>query len=189
MSYIDVINKILDSNDVTVGGGSTSAISGAFAAGLMGMVARLSISTKKDYGFTSSKYESIAEELDLLNKELLEGSEKDTEAYLLIKNAYSMPKSNEEEKAARSAAIREAGAAAATVPKENGYMCKRVYELGTSLVGKSNDAAFSDLIIGVNLAKLGIEGCIMNIEANLPMIKDEKTIEGFKEHIEILRKF
>lgn len=187
MSYIDVIDKILDSKDVTVGGGSASAISGAMAAGLMSMVARLS--TKKDYGLTETKYLTIAEELDLLSKELLKGSEKDTEAYLLIKNAYSMPKSNEEEKATRSAAIREAGAAAATVPKENGYMCKRVYELGTSLEGKSNDAAFSDLIIGVNLAKLGIEGCVMNIEANLPMIKDEKTIEGFKEHIEILRKF
>lgn len=186
MSYIDVIDKILDSKDVTVGGGSASAISGAMAAGLMSMVARLS--TKKDYGLTEAKYLEVAEELDILSKELLEGSEKDTEAYLLIKNAYSMPKSNEEEKAARSAAIRKAGEAAATVPKENGYMCKRVYELGQSLVGKSNDAAFSDLIIGVNLAKLGIEGCVMNIEANLPMIKDEEIIEGFKKHIEVLRK-
>lgn len=45
MSYIDIMDKILDSHDVTVGGGSSSAIAGAIAAGLIGMVARLS--TKK----------------------------------------------------------------------------------------------------------------------------------------------
>lgn len=185
MPYIDVIEKIIDTKDVTVGGGSASAISGAMGAGLIGMVARLS--TKKDYGLTSDQYIKIAEELDLLSKALLDGSEEDTKAYLLIKNAYSMPKSTDEEKKERSTAIQDAGFAAASVPKNNAYNCKRVYDLGMKLIGKSNDAAYSDLIIGINLVKLGIEGCLLNVEANLPLIKREELKEGFEKHIKILR--
>lgn len=185
MTYIDVIKNIIDSNDVTVGGGSASAISGAMGAGLICMVAKLS--TSKSYGLTENEYIKIGVELDLLSKALLEGSVEDTKAYLLIKNAYSMRKSTEDEKIERTAAIREAGFSAATVPKNNAYNCKRVYDLGMKLIGKSNEAAYSDLIIGINLVKLGIEGCLMNIEANLPLIKSEELKQGFEKHIQILR--
>lgn len=187
MSYLDVISKILDSKDVTVGGGSTSAISGAFAAGLIGMVSRLSISTKKNYGLSLAEYEAIADDLDQLNRELLKGSEEDTKAYLLIKDAYSLPKTTDEEKLIRAKAIETAGIAAATVPRQNGYLCKKVYSLGSTLINNSNGAAYSDLIIGVKLAKLGIEGCIMNIEANIPLIKDDKIKEEFEKHIRVLK--
>lgn len=38
--FYEVIDKIMDSKDTTVGGGSASAAAGAMAAGLVGMVAR-----------------------------------------------------------------------------------------------------------------------------------------------------
>lgn len=179
------MEKIMDSRDATVGGGSASAISGSMAAGLIGMVARLS--TKKDFGLDRRRYMEIADRLDFLGKELLCGAEEDTKAYLLIKGAYSMPKNTEEEKRKRKAAIENAGVAAATVPEENGFKCKEVYELGLELDGKSNPAAYSDLAIGINLAKLGVDGCIMNIEANLSLIKDMGKKKEFEENIKTLK--
>lgn len=185
MSYNEVFDKIIDSKDVTVGGGSASAIAGAMAAGLIGMVSRLS--TKKDYGLPAEKYLEAADELDQLAKDLLIGAEKDTQAFCLIKAAYALPKETEEEKLRRSSAIEKAGIAAAEAPKNNAFKCRRVYELGLLLNGKSNINAASDITIGINLSYLGIMGCVANIEANLSMIKDEKVRNEFENHIKTLK--
>ena len=36
--FYEVVEKIMDSRDVTIGGGSASAVAGAMAAGLVGML-------------------------------------------------------------------------------------------------------------------------------------------------------
>lgn len=182
MSYIEVLGKILDSKDVTVGGGSASAISGAMAAGLIGMASRLSIG--KDYGYTDKVYIELADELDKLSVELLEGSKKDTEAYLLIKNAFKLPKSTEEEKEIRRKAVSDAGIEAALVPKANADKCYRIYLISKMLEDNYNENASSDFIIGKNLALLGVQGCILNIEANLSLIKDKAVRRSLEDYID-----
>jgi len=181
MGYISVLENILDSVDVTVGGGSASAFSGAMAAGLIGMVARLSLN--KDYGLEDRKYIELADELDTLNVELIKGMQDDACAYMMITKAYKLPKSTDEEKAIRREAIESAGVGGALAPLNNANLCKRVYEIGKILEGKSNTNAASDLNIGINLAKVGVDGCVQNIEANLPLIKNESILEKFKNDI------
>lgn len=170
MIFEEVLHRILDSSDVTVGGGSASAISGAMGAGLIGMVAGLS----KDKGFEmgNMEYDDLVSKLDILSKTLLEGSINDTQAYLGIKDAFRMPKSTEEEIEKRRKAIQDAAVIAAEVPRDNGYLCKEVYKLGKSIEDKYNLSAESDYLIGMELAKIGIIGCSKNIEANLSLIKD-----------------
>ena len=181
MGYIDVLDKILDSNNTTVGGGSAAAISGAMAAGLISMVARLS--TGKDYGLEDEEYIVLADELDQLSLDLLKGAEDDTKAYLLIKNAFKLPKDTDEEKKIRRKAVNDAGVEAALVPKSNSEKCIRVYEIARDLDGKYNDGTFSDFTIGRDLSFLGIQGCIYNIEANLSLIKNEKIRGELEEFI------
>lgn len=41
MDYKDIFELILNENDFTVGGGSTAALAGAMACGLIGMVVNL----------------------------------------------------------------------------------------------------------------------------------------------------
>ncbi len=185
MSYINVLENILNSVDVTVGGGSASAFSGAMAAGLIGMVARLSLN--KDYGFEDNKYIELADELDAINKELIKGVEEDAKAYSTIIDAYKFPKSTDDEKAVRKQAIENAGIIAATAPLNNAKLCKMVLEIGKILDGKSNKNAASDISIGINLAKIGVDGCIQNIEANLPLIKNEEILAKFKKEIDNLK--
>jgi formiminotetrahydrofolate cyclodeaminase len=185
MDYKDVLDLILDTDDVTVGGGSASALSGASACGLIGMVCKLS--TKKDFGIAPEKQLEYAKELEELRDKLLSGVVDDANAYGVIRDAYKLPKQTEEEKEARRQAIANAGVVGATAPMENAKLCRRVYDIGIELEGKSNPNCLSDLVIGYELAKIAVNGCLMNIEANLPLVKDEAKIQEFNNAIKGLK--
>ncbi|WP_097025820.1 cyclodeaminase/cyclohydrolase family protein [Clostridium peptidivorans] len=187
MNYIDALNKIIDSRDFTVGGGSAAALAGAMAAGLIGMVARLSI--KKEYGLSAEKYIYIADRLDEISKDLINGAVKDTESFIKIKEAYAMPKETEDEKLTRSQAIQEAAIGAATVPLNNGKLCREIFDLYILMEGKSNPNASSDLEEGKLLLNAAILGCVLNIEANLPLIKSEDVKLKFQKEINYLKQY
>lgn len=186
MKHHEILDMILDSRDATAGGGSASALAGAMAAGMAGMVARLSVG--KEYGLADEQYLEIAEQADRLAADLCSGCSKDREAYLLIKDAYGLPKQTPEEKAVRSKAIRQAGIEAARVPMENAEKCAGVGRLCKLLSGKSNPNAASDLKAAEMLSATGLEGCILNIEVNLSLIKDEEVKAGFEKKARELRK-
>lgn len=182
----EILGKIIDSNNTKVGGGASSALSGAMAAGMISMVSRLSI--KKEYGFKDEEYKEMAEELDELAKDLLKGAENDEEAFVELMKAYKLPKVTEEDKAARRLAIQDGSILASRVPESNAIMCKKVLGMGNKILGKSNPNAESDLLVSLKLAELGVYGCILNINANLPSIKDEKILKEFKDSIKELEK-
>jgi len=175
------LDLILDTRDVTVGGGSASAISAAMAAGLIGMVARLS--TKKDYGLSAEAHLEVAERCDALAPGLMQGSLDDMAAFAMIKAAFGLPKETDEEKQARAKAINDAAVQAALTPYENAKKALEVLELGRKIKNVSNPAAGSDLLIGLQLSEIGVKGCIMNMEANMPLIKDAGQIEALKSYI------
>lgn len=178
-NVMEPLEKILDSRDTTVGGGASSAFSGAMAAGMVGMVARLS--QKKPVNLTAEEYESIADECDELGRKLAQGSIDDMEAYTMIVDAFKLPKETEAEKAARSAAVQAAAKKAAEVPLSNARMNARVHELGVRLRGNSNPACLSDLVSALYLSEAGLKDCVLNVNANLGMIKDEAVRAELKD--------
>lgn len=180
-----IMDQIIDSKDFTTGGGSASAMAGAMAAGLVAMVARLSMN--KQYELSDEKYQEIIQEAESIAQELLLGAKRDVQAYMLIKNAYMLPKDTEEEKKIRRQAIQDAAIEAASVPMKNAAKCKKIYEFCLMLKGKSNPNANSDLAGAEWLSKAGIEGCALNIEVNLSLIKDENIIVQFKRQAVELR--
>ena len=182
---MDVLKQIIDSNDFTVGGGSASALAGAMAAGMSAMVARLSL--KKPVNLAVEEYEALIKEADELAVRLHEGAYKDTEAYCMIKDAFALPKETDEQKAARSAAVSKAGTVAANTPRDNGMMCKRANEIARRLDGNSNPAASSDLASAIYLSESGVKGCLLNVEANLSLIKDEAVVAGLQKDIAVLK--
>lgn len=174
MSIYDIFDKITNSANFTVGGGAASAVAGAMAASLISMVSRLS--TDKNLGLKNEQYIAFSEELDLVAKELKQGACDDEIAFLKIKEAFAMAKLTEEEKNMRSAMIEKAALVAAGVPLENARRATKILAISKELEGKYNISAASDMKCGKVLAKTAVIGCSLNIDANLPLIKDQEKV-------------
>lgn len=170
---IEAFMKVLDSEDDATGGGTASAVAGAMAAGLVGMVARVS-KGKPDLE-TDEFYDAIDTEAQQLTRDLMMGGREDSAAFGAVMRAFTLPKCTEEEKAARSAAIQEGMVGATRVPLENGTRCVRVLELADRLSASFNRNAESDLAVARSLAGSGAVGCLANVEINLSSVKDEEV--------------
>jgi len=181
-SNIKSFLKVLDVNDNTTGGGTASSIAGAMAAGMAGMVARLSMG-KKDLAPTEH-YEAIATRAETLCRELFAGGSKDSEAFAAVNAAFGMPKGSDLEKTARSRAIREGMIRCAEVPLKNAFMCSRVLALCDRLEKGYNTNTASDLECARHLAEAGLKGCVANVRVNLPYLKDKAQVRDLESRLE-----
>ena len=173
--YLD----LLKSDAPAPGGGSVSALSAAQGVGLVAMVADLTIGREK-YAEYEEVCKAAKEEALKLYSAFIEGIDKDTEAFNKVSAAYKMPKDTDEQKAARSAAIREANVGATEVPFETVKLCLEGLKVTETMVGKSNPNAASDLgVAALNLLS-GIRGAWLNVKINLPGIKDEALKAKFE---------
>ena len=173
--------KVLDATDNSTGGGTASSVAGAMAAGLVGMVARLSMG--KDDLLPTARYEQIAARAELLSAELFDGGRIDSEAFAVVSAAYKLPKETAEEKQARSRAIQKGMQHCAQVPLANAARCREVIELAKSLAEKFNTNATSDLQCGRYLATAGLKGCTANVRINIPYIKDKTVVAKIEREL------
>lgn len=182
---IEAFLKVVDPDDDSTGGGAASAVAGAMAAALAGMVARVSRG-KPDLA-PDELYDEVDREAQRLTRELLAGAEDDSTAFEGVMEAYRMPKGTETEKEARSGAIQDNMEHATGVPMRNGERCVEVLRLIARLTPKHNTNATSDLDVGRRLASAGLEGCIDNVEINLGSLKREAAREMFIDRLDQLR--
>ncbi len=166
--YLDV----LKSDAPAPGGGSVSALAGAQGAGLLLMVCDLTLGKEKYKDF-EAVIEEAKPDLEEAEKALTEGIDRDTEAFNLVMDALAMPKSNDEEKAARTDAIQKGTIASTEAPLENMEHALRALEAAEKIAGKFNPNCMSDFGVGVMNLKLCVQGAFMNVKINLPGIKDE----------------
>ena len=177
--------KVVDAEDDQTGGGTAAAVAGAMAAGLAGMVARLSVG--RDGMEPDPYYHEIDAEAQVLTGALLRGGREDSEAFGAVMRAFTLPKCTDAEVAARSAAIQEGMVGAAKVPLQNAERCASVIDLVSRLRGRSNRNAASDLEVAGALARTGLVGCLANVAINVESIKDENTARALTTRAAELR--
>jgi formiminotetrahydrofolate cyclodeaminase len=177
--------KVLDPEDDSTGGGAASAVAGAMAAGLAGLVAR--VSRGKPDMEAAEFYEEIDERAQHLTRELLTGAVDDSMAFEAVMEGFRMPKDTDEQKSARSAAIQDGLETATQVPLANAERCTEVLKLVQRLAPKHNLNAASDLDVGRRLALAALEGCVDNVEINLGSLKREAACEAFTRRLAALR--
>jgi len=182
---IQALLKVVDPADNATGGGTASAVAGALAAGLAGMVAR--VSSGRPGMESSTYYEEIDTAARRLARALLAGGLGDSEAFGRVMEAYRLPKETPEDKERRSRAIQAGLEGATAVPLDNGERCAEVLDLVDRLTPKHNTNATSDLEVGRRLAVAALEGCIDNVEINLGSLKDESVRNNFEVRLNTLR--
>lgn len=182
---VEQFGAMLSSDAPAPGGGSAAALEAAMGAGLVAMVCRL---TEEKAQFARYRAELLAlrERADTLRLSLLDVMDRDTEAFLQVNRAFSMPKTTDEENAARSAAIQRGLELCAKAPLEVMRLAAEALELAATLPGRFNENAASDLGVAVLSLQAGIRGAWMNVCINIGSLRDKELAGSFREQGEAL---
>jgi len=165
------------------GGGAVAALSGALGAGLVSMVANLTIG-KKGYEEYSEEMERICSEAETLRNDFLNLFEEDTEAFNEVIEAFRLPKGTEDEKKIRKEAIQHSLQKATLVPFrtiENGYKLLKLTEI-VARIGNKNSV--SDAGVAAVMALSAVKGGALNVWINLVSIKDKQFVKDYSTKVE-----
>ena len=177
--------ELVASNSPAPGGGSVAALTAASGAGLLCMVARLTIGKKK-YAANEEFMKEILKDADELKNKLTTLIDTDTEAFNRVSAVFSMPKETDAEKKARQEAMQASLKSAAEVPLMVMENCVTALKLTLNAVGKSNESAASDLGVAALGLGAGIKGAWLNVKINLKSIKDESYVNEISKKGESL---
>ena len=181
----EFLDKVAGSDPVP-GGGSVAALNGAVASALTAMVAGLTIGKK---GYEEQLMKHISR-LSIRQQEVfVEYIDRDSEAYDHVFGCFKLPKSTDEEKAARSAAIQEATRFAALVPMQVARNACELMEIIADVARLGNQNAITDACVAMMAARSAVLGALLNVRINLGSLKDKTFVDELKgeaDHLEQL---
>ena len=170
-SNLLINNNIKDLADITSlgtptpGGGSISALAGAYGVALGSMVANLSFQ-KKDLDHFNSNYTSIGENCQKYKDKMLTLIDSDTDAYNKVIEAIRLPKKSDADKKIRLKEIELATIHAAEIPMEILEISLKSLKLIYRLVDIANPASVTDLGVSLYMLYASAKGASMNVLIN-----------------------
>ena len=177
----------LASSTPAPGGGGGAAMAGALAAALASMVANLTIGKEK-FAQQEPEVKALLEETEEERQRLLRLVEDDAAVFNSFMSCYKLPKETEEEKAARTAAIRSAAKEAAEVPLAIARASYKVLTLAERLVRIGNPGVITDGACSALLARAALRCAEYNVRINLGLTKDEAYNQSVQEELNNLLK-
>lgn len=149
------------------GGGSAAMLTGAAACALTAMVARIT-------GKSPHRADALRERLQALR-------EADEAAYARVVQAQHLPRGTEDEKQARTRALQETLAAAATVPLRGARNAAALYPFVAALLDGTPPGLVSDLGCAAELAHAAVNCCAYNVRVNHRYLRDDALVQT-QEH-------
>ena len=159
------------------GGGSIAAYMGALGAALGTMVANLS-AHKAGWDERWEEFSNYADGGRMLIDRLIALVDEDTAAFNRIMAVFSMPKSTDEEKAARAEALEAATLYATEVPLNTMKTAFEAFELLEAMAKEGNPASVSDAGVGALAARSAVLGAQLNVKINAAGLKDRARAEA-----------
>lgn len=156
------------------GGGSAAAYAAAMGAGLVEMVAGLTLGKKK-YAAVSDRMQAIQSEAKSLRADLAEGVAEDTRAFEDVLTAARLPRETPQLEEQRTRELERATLHAAQVPLEAARKSLKVMELAAEVVELGNLNAISDGASAAALAGAGLHAAGLNVRINLNSLGDKTS--------------
>jgi glutamate formiminotransferase/formiminotetrahydrofolate cyclodeaminase len=170
------------------GGGSVAAYVGALGVSLGTMVANLS-SHKKGWDDKWKEFSNYAEDGQSIKDELLKLVDEDTMAFNKIMEAFSLPKTTDEEKAARKKAIDAATKRAIEVPFRVMELSLKSFDVIRTMAETGNPNSVSDAGVGALCARAAVHAAFLNVKINAAYYSDKRyTARKLQKGKEILEK-
>ena len=169
------------------GGGSVSALCGALAASLSSMVANLTIG-RKGYEPLHEAMQEAIDELESIRQSLLKAIDEDSKSFDDFMAATRLPKTTDEEKAARKMAMQQALKTATLIPLQVARESAKIFDYARLMLDNGNPNAFTDAMVSTLAARTATLGALLNVRINLASIKDEDFIFSIRQEIEALEK-
>lgn len=158
------------------GGGSISAYLGALGASLAAMVANLS-SHKAGWDERWEEFSDWAVKGQAIKNDLLALVDEDTNSFNKVMDAFGLPKTTDEEKAARSNAIQKATKYATEVPFRTMQRAFDAFEVVKAMAEKGNPNSVTDAGVGALCARSAVIGAFLNVKINAAGLKDKDFAE------------
>lgn len=174
------------SNKPVPGGGSVAALGAAIAAGLVEMVANLTVG-KQEFDSVAREMRQIAERARSYRQRFVLSIDRDAEAFNRVVVAFGLPKATDEQRRERSAAVQEAFREAARVPLEVARDAETVLDLAGLVVEKGNRNAVTDGLVGAMMARTAVLSALYNVRINLDSIRDKPFVQEVRKEVEAIR--
>ena len=152
-------------------GGGPAAMAGALAAALASMVGNLTVG-KERFAAQEAEVKELLSQAEAARSELLQLAEDDAKAFESFMACYRLPKATEEEKAARTQAVRMAAKRAAAVPLAIARTALLALQLADRLVAVGNPGVITDGACSALLARAALRCADYNVRINLQLTKD-----------------
>ena len=167
------------------GGGSIAATMGAMGAALATMVANLS-SHKRGWDDRWEEFSVWAERGKFFHDRLLRLIDEDTDAFDALMACFAMPKSTDEEKAIRTAAIQGATKHAIEIPLEVMQTAFDSMEVIHAMVEIGNPNSVTDAAVGALAARSAVLGAHLNVRINCASVEDQDFVADVKSRAQAI---
>ena len=165
----------LAARESTPGGGGAAALTGAQAAALVSMVINFTLGNKK-YAAVEEAMQGYLVQSESLRHKLVDMADRDVEAFTAVAACYGMPRTTDEEKTARTAAMQTALKGATEVPYATAEQALAVIKVAEPVAKAGNSNVVSDAATALHLAHAAVHSALINVNINLKFIKDEAYV-------------
>ncbi|MGL4209626.1 MAG: cyclodeaminase/cyclohydrolase family protein [Candidatus Adiutrix sp.] len=173
-------SEVLASQAPAPGGGSTAALEGALGAALIHMVGALTTGKAK-FAAHQPLIDQMLLTSEKIRQDFIKVIDEDTQAFNEVTAVFSLPKTTDDEKKARTCAMENALKACCHTPLIMMKLSLEALELAGLALGKTNPNAASDFGVAALSLKAAVQGAWLNILINIGGIKDAEFAENHRQ--------